>query len=274
MGFHDQHLHSQHSFDCKTPPRANVESAIAKGLSGLTFTEHFDTHPLDWPRCVFDYADYSTAIERMRDEFGSKIFIGLGIEVCFQPQRLDFILRFLEKHTFDLVLVSQHYFAGAAVHLRENWEGFDAAAGTRQYLEDLLAAVTLIEKVHHTHGRVFDVLSHFDVVKRYSLRYRGSYDVSPYGTLIDEILSVCVAADLTPEINTSSLRQGLSETMPNAATVTRYAQLGGRAVSLGSDSHRADDLAAGFDLAAEMIRGAGLEGTAVFKARKCAIVPV
>lgn len=268
MRFHDQHLHSQHSFDCKTPPRANVESAIAKGLSGLTFTEHFDTHPIDWPRCVFDYADYSSAIERLRDEFGSKIFIGLGIEVCFQPQRLDFILNFLEKHKFDLVLVSQHYFAGAPVHVRENWEGIDAAAGTKQYLEDLLSAVQLIEKVHRTHGRVFDVLSHFDVVKRYTLRYHGSYDVSPFGSLIDEILSVCVAADLVPEINTSSLRQGLSETMPNGDTVKRYAELGGKAVSLGSDSHRADTLGAGFDLAVEMMRSAGLEGAAVFKARE------
>jgi len=274
MGLHDQHLHSRHSIDCRTEPRANVEAALAKGLAGLTFTEHFDTHPLDWPRCVFDYADYSASIARVREEFAGKIFIGLGIEVCFQPRQMDFILNFLEKHKFDLVLVSLHYFSGVPVHVKENWQGFDAAKGTRQYLEDLLEAVKSIAELHKTHGRVFDVLSHFDVVKRYSLRYRGSYDVSPFAEIIDEILSVCVAADLTPEINTSSLRQGLSETMPNAQTVRRYAELGGKTVSLGSDSHRADDIGAGFEIALQMVRDAGLQGLAVFKDRQRSIETV
>lgn len=274
MALYDQHLHSRHSFDCKTEPRANVEAAIGKGLAGLTFTEHFDTHPLDWPRCVFDYADYSASIARVHEEFGSQIHVGLGIEICFQPTNIDFILRFLERHRFDLVLVSQHYFGGAAVHVKGNWEGVDAASATRQYLVDLLASVHQIEKIHGKYGRVFDVLSHFDVVKRYSHRYLGSHDMSPFAGLIDEILAACVAADLTPEINTSSLRQGLSETMPNADTIRRYASLGGKAISIGSDAHRPEDIGAAFDVASQMLREAGLEGVAVFKGRQRSVVPV
>ena len=274
MPLYDQHLHSRHSCDCKTEPRANVESAIAKGLAGLTFTEHFDTHPLDFPRCVFDYADYSAAISRLREEFGSQIFIGKGIEICYQPQRMDFILNFLDKHPFDMVILSVHYFSGVPVHHKENWEGIDARAGTRQYFEDVLAAVRFVESLHAKRGRVFDVLGHLDVVKRYTLRYFGGYDVSPNADLIDDILRTCLAADLTPEINTSSLRQGLSETMPNAATIRRYADLGGKAISFGSDSHRAEDIASGFDTATTMLRDAGLEGLAVFKDRQRNIEPI
>jgi histidinol-phosphatase (PHP family) len=271
---YDQHLHSRHSIDCKTEPRANVESAIAKSLAGLTFTEHFDTHPLDFPRCVFHYADYSATIDRLREEFGSQIFIGKGIEVCYQPQRMDFILNFLDKHPFDMVMLSVHYFSGVPVHIKENWAGIDAAQGTRQYLEDMLAAVRFVESLHSKHGRVFDVLGHLDVVKRYSLRYYGSYDVSPFADLIDDILRACLAADLTPEINTSSLRQGLSETMPNGQTIRRYAQLGGEAVSFGSDSHRAEDIAAGLDVVQTMLRDAGLQGLAVFKNRERTVEPI
>jgi histidinol-phosphatase (PHP family) len=273
LPLYDQHLHSRHSCDCKTDPRANVESAIAKGLAGLTFTEHFDTHPLDFPRCVFDYTDYSATIDRLREEFGSAIFIGKGIEICYQPQRMDFILNFLDKHTFDMVMLSVHYFSGVPVHVKENWEGIAAAAGTGQYLEDVLAAIRFVEKLHAKRGRVFDVLGHLDLVKRYALRYYGSYDVSPFADLIDDILRTCIAADLTPEINTSSLRQGLSETMPNSATICRYAELDGKAISFGSDSHRADDIAAGFDTATTMLRNAGLEGLAVFKNRLRTIEP-
>lgn len=271
---YDQHLHSRHSIDCKTEPRANVESAIAKGLAGLTFTEHFDTHPLDFPRCVFDYADYAAGIDRLREEFGSQLFIGKGIEVCFQPQRMDYILNFLDKHDFDLVLVSVHYFSGVPVHPKENWEGIDPAAGTRQYLEDVLAAVQFIEKIHAKHGRVFDVLGHLDVVKRYTHRYYGTYDISPFANIVDDILRACIAADLTPEINTSSLRMGLEETMPNATTFRRYVELGGRAISFGSDSHRPEDIGAGFDIAAQMLCTAGLQGLAVFKQRSRIVLPI
>jgi histidinol-phosphatase (PHP family) len=120
---------------------------------------------------------------------------------------------------------------------------------------------------------VFDVLGHLDVVKRYTLRYFGNYDISPFADLIDDILRACLAADLIPEINTSSLRQGLTETMPSAATIRRYAELGGKAISFGSDSHRAEDIAAGFDTATTMLRNAGLEGLAVFKNRLRTIEP-
>lgn len=271
---YDQHLHSRHSIDCRTEPRANVEAALARGLAGLTFTEHFDTHPLDFPRCVFHYGEYSTTIDRLRDEFGDRIFIGRGIEVCYQPQRMDFILNFLEKHPFDLVILSVHYFSGVPVHEKENWNGIDPARGTKQYLEDLLAAVRFVASLHASRGRVFDVLGHLDLVKRYTLRYFGSYDVSPCAAIIDEILHTCLEADLTPEINTSSLRQGLSETMPNGDTVRRYAGLGGTAVSLGSDSHKADDIGAGFDVASSLVRAAGLQGLAVFKNRTRSIIPL
>lgn len=274
MGLSDQHLHSRHSFDCKTEPRANVEAAIAKGLSGLTFTEHFDTHPDDWERCVFDDADYSATIARLGAEFGAAIFVGKGIEVCYQPGTMDYVLNFLDRHRFDLVILSVHYFGGVTVHQREHWESVDAAEGTRRYLEHVLEAVRFCEGLHRARGRrVFDVLGHLDLAKRYTKRFLGSYDMSPFCGLIDAILSACLAADLTPEINTSSLRQGLDETMPNSDAVKRYAALGGKAMSLGSDAHRAEDIGAGFDRAAAMLREAGLQQIAVFRQRERILHP-
>jgi histidinol-phosphatase (PHP family) len=272
MPLFDQHLHSRHSFDCRTEPRANVEAALARGLGGLTFTEHFDVHPRDWPHCVYDDADYSATIARLRAEFGSNVFIGKGIEVCYQPQSMDFILNFLDKHEFDLVILSVHYFAGAPVHKRESWNGIDAVRGTRQYLGDVLSAVRFCEGLHRRRGRVFDVLGHLDLAKRYTRRFHDHYDMAPFADRIDEILRACLTADITPEINTSTLRQGLAETMPNADAISRYAKLGGKAVSLGSDSHRADDIGAGFDVASRMILESGLHGIAHYRERQRSVV--
>lgn len=143
MPLYDQHVHSCHSFDSAAAPAANVERAIARGLAGLTFAEHLDTHPDDWKTCIYDDEAYSATIKRLRSDFGDAIFIGKGIEVCYQPDRMDFILDFLERHEFDMVMLSVHYFGPRAVHNRQNWTDVDAVEGTRRYLESVLEAAPL-----------------------------------------------------------------------------------------------------------------------------------
>ncbi len=268
MPFFDQHLHSHHSFDSKTEPAANVRAAAQRGLAGLTFTEHYDTHPDDWPSCVYEHDTYCSAIRSLRAEFGTDLFIGQGIEVCYQPDRMDGIVDFLASRSFDLVILSVHYFQGRALYKREQWEGVDVAEGTGRYLETVLEAVRCCERLHRAHGRVFDVLGHLDLVKRYTHRFRGSFDLSPHAQLIDEILQVCLEADLVPEINTSTMRQGLDEAMPGSDTVARYAAFGGTAMSLGSDAHRAKDVGEGLDEAAQVLRDAGITRAAVFRDRQ------
>lgn len=268
MALCDQHLHSRHSMDSDTDPAANVEQAIARGLAGLTFTEHFDTEPSDWQGCRYDDASYSATIALLRQRYGKEIFIGKGIEVCYQPDRMDFILSFLEGHRFDLVILSVHYFAGKPVHRREHWMDIDVEEGTRRYLNTVLEAAQLCSRLKRSRGHCFDVLGHLDLVKRYTQRFAGSYDVGPCAELIEEILQIALEAELVPEINTSSLRQGLSETMPGKLAVDTYARLGGTAMSIGSDAHRSDDIGAGFDEATSLLRAAGLQRTAVFKERQ------
>lgn len=268
MPFFDQHLHSCHSFDSKTEPADNVRAAIARGLAGLTFTEHYDTHPDDWPSCVYDHEAYGRTIQSLRAEFGADIHIGQGIEVCYQPDRMDGIVEFLTSRSFDLVILSVHYFTGRALYRPAEWDGVDVARATKRYFDTVLEAVRFCEHLHRRRGRVFDILGHLDLVKRYSQRFRGSFDIVACAPQVDEILKACLEADLVPEINTSTLRQGLDETMPGADTVSRYAALGGTAMSLGSDAHRAQDIGEGFDVAAGMLRGAGIAHAAIFRDRQ------
>ena len=274
MELYDQHLHSNHSVDSKADPSDNVRAAIASGLAGLTFTEHFDTHPSDWKTCTYDESAYAATIARLRSEFGDAIFIGRGIEVCYQPDRMPFILKFLTRHRFDMVILSVHYFADAPLHKRNSWSDLNVHQGTKRYLETVLNAARYCEQLHATAGRVFDVLGHLDLVKRYTQRFFGTHDVSSFGDLIDDILSACLEADLTPELNTSTLRQGLTEPMPALGTIRRYVALGGTTVSLGSDAHRSQDIGAGFDDALSILRQAGVDTLAVFEQRTIRRIPL
>ncbi len=274
MDLYDQHLHSRYSFDSETDPADHVETALARGLAGLTFTEHFDTHPEDWRACRYDDEAYSDAIERLRACYGSSIFIGKGIEVCFQPDRMDFVLDFLRGHRFDLVTLSVHYFQEDPVHERDRWAGLDVQKGTRRYLETVLEAVRFCERLHRKEGRVFDVLGHLDLVKRYTHRFFGAHDIASFPDLVDDILRTCLDAGMTPEVNTSTLRQGLDEPIPGPDTMARYVALGGTAMSLGSDAHRAEDVASDFDKALIMLHTAGIRSVAVFKRREGMAVPL
>ncbi|MEK6674523.1 MAG: histidinol-phosphatase HisJ family protein [Planctomycetota bacterium] len=269
--FQDQHLHSRHSFDSNADPVANVQTAIDKGLSGLIFTEHFDIHPDDWKECVYNDTAYTETIQILRRDFGTRLFIGKGIEICFQPDHMAFILDFLDHHEFDMVMLSVHYAAGQAIHHRDLWQSTSPEEMTRQYLQNVLCATQFCRELRKNRGRVFDVLGHLDLAKRYTQRFFNTYSVTPFGDLLDEILRTCLDADLIPEINTSSLRQGLQESMPGPDTVLRYARLGGRAMSVGSDSHRSEDIGAGFDVAASMLRAVNLRA-AVFQARQCEFI--
>src|SRR5690606_23806806 len=104
--------------------------------------------------------------------------------------------------------------------------------------------------------------------KRYTQRYFEQFDVRSCAELVDEILRTCIEADLVPEVNLSTLRQSLPEPCPADWVVVRYAELGGRAMTLGSDAHRPEHVALGIAEAADRLKQQGIESLAVFKGRQ------
>ena len=276
MGLVDQHVHSHHSFDCETEPADNIRQAIAVGLSGISFTEHFDTHPDEWPTCRYDDRSYSATIADLRHRFSDTLFIGKGIEVCFQPERMDFILDFLEQHDFDVVLLSVHWAGDRAFHRRRHWAELTVPQASRLYFQTVLQAARLARDLHRRNEkRVFDILGHLDLIKRYTHRFRETEEViNGQEELIDQILTTCLEADLIPEINTSTLRTGLAESMPGPTVVRRYAELGGQAVSLGSDAHAAADVGADFDRCSALLPDLGIHSLAYFDQRRLRTFPL
>ncbi|NLE61356.1 MAG: histidinol-phosphatase HisJ family protein [Planctomycetes bacterium] len=268
MTLYDQHLHTWFSNDSQAEPAENVRQAVSRGLAGLTFTDHFDSHPTEWPLCKYDYDAIAAAVSGLRKEYGDSFFIGHGIEVCYQPEQMDKIFSYLDSHQFDLVLLSVHWFHGKALHERQYWTGLDTAAATREYLEAVLEAVQFVLDLKRQGRRPFDVLGHLDLVKRYTMRYFDTFDIRPCQDLVDRILRTCIEADLVPEVNLSTLRQSLPEPSPAEWVIGRYVKLGGRAMTLGSDAHRPEHVGMGVAEAAEMLKRQGIEALAVFRGRQ------
>ena len=270
MKLYDQHLHSRHSVDSNADPVANCEQAVAAGLAGLTFTEHYDMHPRDWDRCRWDYDAIAATIDGLRRRFSPPLWVGFGIEVDYQPEMIEETLDYLDRHSFDLVLLSVHWISGRTPR---EWREIGAEAMRRAYLTTLRGAADLCRELAAGGSRPFDVLSHFDYVKRY---LRRDWDV-PMGpvdpAVLDPILQALIDADVVPEINTSGMRRPEAEAYPSWSVLHRYRELGGRAVSIGSDAHHSRDIGAGFGEVAERLQAIGFEGEAVFRERVCSIVP-
>lgn len=270
----DQHMHSKHSFDCETEPLDNVRRAIELGLDGVTFTEHFDTHESEWPHCRYDDASYTADLDQCRHRYGDRLFVGKGIEVCFQPQNEAMILDHLQRHEFDLVILSVHWTRRGTVHRPRDWDTLSPADGTREYFEAVLEAARWARMLAGRYGRVFDVLGHLDLVRRYTHRFFNYYHPTDSADVVDEILRTCLEAGLIPEVNTSTVRTDSGRAMPDGPIVARYAALGGRAMTLGSDAHQPEHVGAGVDYATDMLRRHGIRGQAVFRGRRMLIEPL
>ena len=269
---HDQHLHSRHSIDSKADPVANCEQALAAGLGGLTFTEHYDMHPTERGTCQWDYDAIAATIEDLRRRFSPGLEVGFGIEVDYQAAQMEEILGYLDRHAFDVVLLSVHWCGGRPLHLRRRWQGLTAADMRRDYLAELRGAAELCRELAASGQRPFDIVSHLDYVKR----YLADYWDTPLGALanaeLDPILEAFIAAGVIPEINTAGLRRAEAVAYPTYDILERYRALGGELVSVGSDAHRSADIGHAFPAVAARLEAIGFRGEAVFRAREQRVI--
>jgi histidinol-phosphatase (PHP family) len=106
---------------------------------------------------------------------------------------------------------------------------------------------------------LFDTIGHLDYVKRYLLPLRAPAEFAAAPELYEPLLHALVEGGVGLEMNTSGLRQSPAETYPPAAVVTRFRELGGREVTVGSDAHRAGSFAYGLAAGYRAVAEAGLE---------------
>ncbi len=99
------------------------------------------------------------------------------------------------------------------------------------------------------------MLGHLDLINRYDRI--GNYPFLKIKPILSEILRIVIADGKGIELNTSSHRYGLRDSMPSADILSLYRQLGGRVITIGSDSHRKEHLGAYLRDAARSLRDLG-----------------
>jgi histidinol-phosphatase (PHP family) len=115
---------------------------------------------------------------------------------------------------------------------------------------------------------LFDIVGHCDVVKVFGYRPDREYD-----DILRDAMKAIKENDLVVEINTSGLRKPVREIYPSEEILEIIREMR-IPLTLGSDSHRPEDVGRDFDLALELVRKFGDGKITIFDKRKRQEVPI
>jgi histidinol-phosphatase (PHP family) len=258
----DSHVHSHYSPDSKIIARDGVLSALSRGLGGIAFTDHYE---FDYPRndfaFYFDARERSLFLDALQNEFENKIKILKGLELGYRPHCLQQAGQLVGAHDFDFIIGS--------VHVIDNIDAGDNSfhkdktnqQACRRYLEEIYNAVQQMD--------CFDVIGHIGYVRRYLVSKDRSLRYCDYADLLDAILKKAIDKDKGIEVNTSGCyHKDLCTPIPDYDVLARYKQLGGRIVTIGSDSHQLQNIGHSFTQVLDRLKAVGFNYVAYFEKRQ------
>jgi histidinol-phosphatase (PHP family) len=262
----DSHVHSQWSWDA---PAGGMEGACRRaadlGLPAIAFTEHadFTTWVSDPGKPVrdarlqespvgadgryetppLDVTGYLKCLQRCREQFrGLRIISGVELgEAHWHPAQVSALLA---GGDFDRVLGSLHSLDQDAP-LMVDTDMFDPARPGELIRSYLAEALTMIES-----SAPFGVLAHIDYPMRYWPGRRSAPFAAPeFEEEYRVVLRALAGSGRALEINT---------VVPLAPEIVRWwHDVGGDAVTFGSDAHAPDYVARRFTRAAAIARASG-----------------
>ncbi|MGI9595787.1 MAG: PHP domain-containing protein [Acidimicrobiales bacterium] len=266
----DNHVHTEFSWDAEEG--SMIEScrrAVALGLPSIAFTEHVDLTPWVVPEAAaanfppdvqrhlgrdgrlrapeVDLDGYFESIDRCRSQFPSLRILS-GLEIGEPHWFPELAADLLAAGPFQRVLGSLHSLTiDAEPRLIDEWfrtdrvEGEREATAVRSYLAE---AVAMIESSDH-----FEVFAHIDYLVRQIEAVGRRHDPTRFEEEYRETLRALSTSGRVLEINTRLELDPL--------VVEWWYDVGGTAVSFGSDAHRGQKVGGGFRRAAALAESKG-----------------
>lgn len=240
----DTHMHTKYSADSDMLLENAVIAAQQNDI-GIVVTEHLDyDFPGDTP-FEFDPQQYLKEYAPYRSNA-----LHLGVEVGMQQHTAEQSAAFVRSADFDEVICSLHVIDGCDLYYKECYAGKTDHECYTRYL-------TMMAHLIAQHDFA-DVLGHIDYICRYAPFNPPDIVLADYSDLIDTIWKTLLDKGIVPEINTRRFDDS-NNIAPLLKLYERYAQLGGKYVTIGSDAHKAANV--GFKLreAADMALSLGLQ---------------
>ncbi len=235
----DYHIHTSLCKHAEGEIEEYVESAIEKGITEICFTDHmpFPASSEFDPghRMSLDQMElYLKQIDSCQTKY-REISILIGIEADYLEGYEEYLEEFLSTYAFDIVIMS--------VHFIKKW-GDKGWVFVYEYTED-----TLEEQyrdyfdcvVQGIETGLFDVMGHFDVIKRLN-----NPVLNTNAKDVQRALNAVKRAGMSIELNSSGLRKFVKEAYP-APDILGLAVEKGIPIVLASDAHKPEQVGDYFD---------------------------
>lgn len=276
----DNHVHTNFSSDSKEPLEQMLQQAQRIHLTSICITDHMD---YDFPDMgngatfQFEPEAYLDAIEQARLQF-PQLKIRQGVELGLMESVLPQATELVRRFPFDFVIGSTHLVDCQDPYYETFWEGYEELEGIHRYYESTLNNIKL--------GFDFDVYGHLDYILRYTptMRRLGNDAVAKdcylarcteqFMDILEEILRLLIVQGKGIEINTAGWKYGLGHPHPHEKILTRYCELGGEILSVGSDAHCVEHLAYSFEQVPALLTQCGFRYYTEFKKRNPRMIPL
>jgi len=223
----DYHLHTPLCRHAVGEPEAYARRALEVGVEEIGFSDHCpmpESYDPDWRMTSAEYPTYVEMVRRCQKAF-PQLSIKLGLEADFHPGTEGYVREVIAANPFDYVIGSVHYLG--------DW-GFDNPAHmsrfeTRDLHEIYSQYYELVAKLAGT--RMFDILGHPDVIKKF-----GHRPASDYEPLERRALEAVAKAGMALDVNTSGLARPAKEIYPSLR-ILKTARSMGIDITFGSDAH-------------------------------------
>jgi histidinol-phosphatase (PHP family) len=240
-----------------------AEEAARARLRVLGFAEHAPLpEEIDgWHLPLIEFPAYVAEVEEARSRH-PELEILLGLEMDFIPEYEEFITEFASQTSLDYVIGSVHYIDGWNFDYEgalAEWEKRDRAEVYHRYFHLIREMVERIP---------FEIVGHLDLPKKFGHRLPPE--------LWDEVEATLEAIrnkGLVLELNTAGLRREIAEAYPEGRILRRAAELR-IPVTLGTDAHEPEHVAAGLDQALAYLGTLGYEEIIYFRRRRQLALPL
>lgn len=212
----DLHLHTYHSGDSNEQMENYCIAAIKNNIDIICITDHIecDGFYCNQPNFEKQYAEF----QKLKAIYEGKVKMLLGVEFG-EPHLHKDIFNSILQRPYDMIIASVH-------NVLDNYKK-DGVVSPKQMSDMHYNSTLQMLEVGN-----FQVLGHLDFPRKFSRDFVEDKEKTY------EILKKCVEKNIIPEINTSTMRRG-DKPLPPIEAIQIYADLGGKYVTINSDSHSA-----------------------------------
>ncbi len=252
----DYHMHTSFSDDSNYPMKDCIERAISLGFNEICFTEHID-HGCTTSFCC-NCEDYYKTFSQYKKQYEGEITLKFGIEFGVQAHHKEHFDNIFAQYPFDFALLSFHQVEDKELWNQDFQTGKTQDEYNRIYFQEMYNTAKVFEH--------FSVLAHMDLMRRYD-RF-GEYPFEKAKDIIEAILKLIIEKGKGIEVNTSSFRYKLNDLTPSRDILRFYKELGGEIITIGSDSHRAEQVGAMIPFVREELKNMGYKYFCTFDKMK------